>query len=103
VIIRKSVKGYMENPVIEKVQSITTREPQIIVLDGVDAERIRGRKVCVIDDVVSTGGSLMAVEKLLEKAGSIVKAKAAVLLEEGGYESEDLIYLEKLPVFKNGD
>jgi adenine phosphoribosyltransferase len=103
VIIRKSVKGYMENPVIEKVQSITTREPQIIVLDGVDADRIRGRKVCIIDDVVSTGGSLTAVEKLLEKAGSIVKAKAAVLLEEGGYESEDLIYLEKLPVFKNGN
>jgi len=99
VIIRKSVKGYMEEPVVQKVRSITTREPQIIVLDGLDAEKIRGKKVCIIDDVVSTGGSLKAVEELLEQAECTIIAKAAVLLEEGGYNGEDLIYLEKLPVF----
>lgn len=102
VIIRKSVKGYMENPLIEKVQSITTREPQIIVLDGLDVEKLKGRKVCIIDDVVSTGGSLHAVENLLAKADCTVIAKAAVLLEEGGYDGEDLIYLDTLPVFYNG-
>jgi len=100
VIIRKSVKGYMESPLVQKVQSITTREPQIIVLDGLDVEKLKGKKVCIIDDVVSTGGSLKAVEDLLEKADCTVIAKAAVLLEEGGYSGEDLIYLEKLPVFR---
>lgn len=99
VIVRKSVKGYMENPLIEKVMSITTREPQIIVLDGLDAERLKGRRVCIIDDVVSTGNSLKAVERLLTKAECIIAGKAAVLLEEGGYSGDDLIYLEKLPVF----
>jgi len=100
VIVRKSVKGYMENPIIERVQSITTREPQIIVLDGLDTDKLKGKKVCIIDDVVSTGNSLKAVEKLLSKTDCKVVAKAAVLLEEGGNSGEDIIYLEKLPVFK---
>ena len=102
VIIRKSVKGYMEDPLIEKVQSITTREPQIITLDGLDVAKLKGRRVCIIDDVVSTGGSLKAVENLLAKADCTIVAKAAVLLEEGGYSQDDLIYLEKLPVFTSG-
>ncbi len=99
VIIRKSVKGYMVDPLIEKVQSITTREPQIITLDGLDVVKLKGRRVCIIDDVVSTGGSLKAVENLLAKAECTIVAKAAVLLEEAGYSEDDLIYLEKLPVF----
>lgn len=103
VIIRKSVKGYMEDPLIEKVQSITTREPQIIVLDGLDVKKLKGKKVCIIDDVVSTGESLKAVERLLSKAGCTVRAKAAVLLEDAGYQEDDLIYLGKLPVFRNDD
>lgn len=101
VIIRKSVKGYMEDPLIEKVQSITTREPQIIALDGLDVEKLKGKRVCIIDDVVSTGGSLKAVENLLAKADCTIVAKAAVLLEEGGFSDENLIYLEKLPVFRS--
>ena len=84
---------------MEEVQSITTQGKQMLVLDRVDCEKVAGKRVCVIDDVVSTGGSLRAVQRLLEKAGAIVVCKAAVLLEEGGYDGEDLIYLEKLPVF----
>jgi adenine phosphoribosyltransferase len=61
--------------------------------------KITGKKVCVVDDVVSTGGSMKAVERLLERAGAKVICKAAVLLEEGGYDGTDLIYLQKLPVF----
>lgn len=99
VTVRKSIKSYMRDPLVEEVQSITTQGKQMLVLDRVDCEKVAGKRVCVIDDVVSTGGSLRAVQCLLEKAGAIVVCKAAVLLEEGGYDGEDLIYLEKLPVF----
>lgn len=100
VILRKSVKGYMENPFIASVRSITTKSPQVIVVDGVDAKKLKNKRVCIVDDVVSTGGSLETVEKILLKIGCKIKAKAAVLLEEGGYQGE-LIYLKKLPIFKN--
>lgn len=99
VVARKSVKSYMENPVVHEVKSITTKEKQIIVIDGVDAAKLRNRDVCVVDDVVSTGGSLLALEALLNQTGCRIKCKAAVLLEEGGYSGGDLLYVEKLPVF----
>lgn len=99
IVVRKSVKSYMNDPVVEKVTSITTTGEQLLVLNGVDVAKIRGRNVCIIDDVVSTGGSLVALERLLKKTGCKVVAKAAVLLEDAGYTGDDLIYLEKLPVF----
>ena len=99
VTVRKSVKSYMEDPLVVEVRSITTQAPQTLVLDGVDRRRLRGRRVGVVDDVVSTGGSLRAVETLLAKAGAQVACRVAVLLEEGGYHGEDLIFLERLPVF----
>jgi adenine phosphoribosyltransferase len=99
IVARKSLKSYMKNPVVEKVKSITTADEQLLVLDGADVEKIRGRNVCIVDDVVSTGGSLKALESLLVKTGCKVVAKAAVLLEEAGYAGEDLVYLERLPVF----
>ena len=99
VVARKSVKGYMENPIVSEVKSITTNEPQIIVIDENDAARLKGARVCVIDDVVSTGGSLKSLEDLLAKTGCEVTAKAAVLLEESGYSGDDLIYIERLPIF----
>jgi len=99
VVLRKSVKSYMKDPLIEKVQSITTSGGQQLVLDGVDAARIGGRNVCVIDDVVSTGGSLRSIEALLSRTDCRVVCKAAVLLEEAGFEDENLVYLERLPVF----
>ena len=109
VIARKSIKGYMSNPVIEKVQSITTIGAQTLVLDTSDVEKLQGKRICIIDDVVSTGGSLIGLENMLKKlnhGGNVasgnceVICKAAVLLEEAGYDKDDLIYLEKLPIFK---
>ena len=100
VIARKTVKGYMVDPMIEKVQSITTIGAQTLVLDACDIEKLQGKNVGIIDDVVSTGGSIVGLEKMLEKIDCEIVYKAAVLLEEAGYDKDDLVYLEKLPIFK---
>ena len=100
VVARKSVKGYMTDPMIEKVQSITTIGAQTLVLDKCDVEKLEGKKVCIVDDVVSTGGSIVGLQKMLEKINCEVVCKVAVLLEEAGYDKDDLVYLEKLPIFK---
>ena len=100
IVIRKSVKGYMVDPITEKVQSITTVGEQNLVLDKVDADKITNTNVAIVEDVVSTGGTIESVEKLLKKVGANVICKAAVLLEEAGFDKYDLIYLEKLPIFK---
>ena len=100
VIARKSIKGYMNNPMIEKVQSITTIGAQTLVLDSSDVKKLEGKKVGIIDDVVSTGGSLIGLQTMLEKIDCSIVCKAAVLLEEAGYDKGDIIFLEKLPIFK---
>lgn len=99
VVVRKTVKSYMQSPLVEEVSSITTAGKQTLVLDGPDRAALAGKRVCVIDDVVSTGGSLRSIERLLAKTGCTIVAKAAALLEEGGYEGNDVIYLQRLPVF----
>jgi adenine phosphoribosyltransferase len=99
VVVRKNVKSYMQEPLVESVSSITTAGKQTLVLDGPDCAALSGKKVCIIDDVVSTGGSLRSLENLLAKTGCKVVGKAAVLLEEGGYAGTDLVYLARLPVF----
>ena len=99
MVARKSVKGYMVDPIVEKVESITTIGEQMLVLDKPDADKIKGKNVCIIDDVVSTGGSIISVEKLMKKAEANVVCKAAVLLEDAGYNNPDLVYLENLPIF----
>jgi adenine phosphoribosyltransferase len=99
VVCRKGVKGYMKNPLTVEVKSITTASVQSLVLDGVEADRLRGRRVAVVDDVVSTGGSLRAVEQLLRRVDAQIVARAAVLLEEGGYQNPELISLGTLPIF----
>ncbi len=101
IVIRKTVKAYMENPLVTDVHSITTAEGQHLVLDSVDVKKIEHKRVIIVDDVVSTGGSLMAVENLLSKTGCTVVAKAAPLLEDGGYDGYDLIYLQEHPVFRD--
>lgn len=101
IVARKSLKSYMSNPIVEKVSSITTKGEQLLVLDGPDVENIRGRNVCIVDDVVSTGGSLKSLENLLSKVGCKVICKTAVLLEEAGYDRDDLVYLARLPIFKS--
>ena len=101
VVARKSLKPYMDSPIVNEVVSITTQKKQILCLDKKDAELIKGKRVAIIDDVISTGESINAVEKLVEKAGGIVVAKAAILAEGDAANRNDIIYLEKLPLFPN--
>ena len=98
-VIRKKQKVYMTNPVSVEVQSITTKSVQTLILDGLDGEQIKGKRVLVVDDVISTGESLLAVEKLLEKFDVNIVGKAAVLAEGDSADRNDIIFLEKLPLF----
>ena len=99
IIARKNIKPYMNNPIIDEVESITTQKKQVLCLDGADAEKIKGKKVAIIDDVISTGKSLLAIERLVEKAGGVITAKAALLAEGDSAKRTDIIYLEYLPLF----
>lgn len=99
IVARKSIKAYMEDPLVNEVNSITTQKKQMLCLDREDAEDIKGKNVAIIDDVISTGESLRAVEELVEKAGGNIVSKAAILAEGDASEREDIIYLKKLPLF----
>lgn len=101
VVARKTVKPYTIDQVVETIESITDSEQQVMVLDGAEAKAIEGRNVCLIDDVVSTGVSLKGLENLVAKARCKVVCKAAILLEDNDSCAEDILYLEKLPVFKD--
>jgi len=98
IVARKSVKAYMKDCLIEAVKSITTRGRQVIVLTRDDAELVKGRRICLLDDVVSTGGTINALEKLVERAGGDVACRAAIWIEGPWYRG-DLIYLGELPIF----
>lgn len=98
-VARKSTKPYMDNPLINEVVSITTQKKQLLCLDQKDALEIKNKRVAIIDDVISTGESIKALEELIEKAGGQVVAKAAILAEGTATEREDIIYLGKLPLF----
>ncbi|SLL19539.1 adenine phosphoribosyltransferase [Mycobacteroides abscessus subsp. abscessus] len=100
IVARKNVKPYMDEPLINKVVSITTQKEQLLCLDGKDAAKIKGKQIALIDDVISTGASMRVLEELVSKAGGIVVAKAAILAEGAAAERDDIIYLEKLPIFK---
>lgn len=99
VIARKSVKVYVRNPISVEVSSITTKGVQMLHMPGDKAERIRGKRVLIVDDVISTGASLEALESLVNKAGGNVVGRAAVLAEGDAAERDDIIFLEKLPLF----
>ena len=99
IVARKSVKAYMEEPIEVEVNSITTTNSQKLYLNNQDANKIRGKKVALIDDVISTGQSLKALERLVEKAGANVVAKAAILAEGDAKDRKDIIFLEALPTF----
>ncbi len=100
VVARKGIKNYMSNVVEVAVQSITTKGVQHLYLDGSDGERLKGRRVCIIDDVISTGESLRAIEELARVAGANIVAKAAILAEGDAADRKDIIFLEKLPLFR---
>ena len=99
VVARKSVKAYMEEPIEVEVNSITTTNSQKLYLNNQDAKKIKGKRVALVDDVISTGQSLKALERLVEKAGAKVLAKAAILAEGDAKDRKDIIFLEALPTF----
>ena len=98
-LARKGAKLYMTGVFESTVKSITTAKEQKLYLDTADAELMRGKKILIVDDVISTGESLLALEALVEKAGGIIAGKMAVLAEGDAQSRDDLIYLEKLPLF----
>lgn len=100
IVARKSRKPYMVNPVSHHVFSITTQKDQTLWLDGCDADKIRGKRVALIDDVIATGESLAAIESLAQTAGANVVARAAILAELGAVNRKDIIYLKEHYVFR---
>ena len=98
-LARKAPKLYMSGVFDVAVNSITTAKEQHLYLDKADAELMRGKRILIVDDVISTGESLAAIEKLVYEAGGIVAGRMAILAEGDAQERDDIIYLEKLPVF----
>ena len=98
-IARKGPKVYMPDPISVQDRSITTLGVQQLFLGSDDAALIRGRRILIVDDVISTGGSLLAMEALVDKAGGTVAGRMAVLAEGGAAQRSDIRFLEKLPVF----
>lgn len=99
ILARKSKKLYMKRAIAVPVRSITTDSMQELYLDEDDMAYLRGRRVLIVDDVVSTGESLAALEQLVEKAGGDIVGRAAVLAEGDAVSRKDLIYLAPLPLF----
>lgn len=98
-LARKGPKLYMTGVFESSVKSITTEKDQKLYLDTADAALMKGKRILVVDDVISTGESLTALEALVEKAGGIVAGRMAILAEGDAQDREDIIYLEKLPLF----
>jgi len=99
VLARKSVKLYMRDVVKCETQSITTAAAQTLYIDGADAEYLRGKRVLIVDDVISTGNSLLSLENLVTQSGGEIVGKMAILAEGDAIGRDDIIYLEPLPLF----
>ena len=99
VVARKGVKAYMEDPIHVEVKSITTDHVQKLYLSKADCENLKGRRILIVDDVISTGEYLAAMEELLHTIGGQVVGKACVLAEGDAKDREDIIFLEPLPLF----
>ncbi len=103
-LARKGPKLYMTGVLEVTVHSITTEKVQKLYLDKADAELMCGKRILIVDDVISTGESLYALEHLVKDAGGIVCGRMAILAEGDAIARKDLIYLEKLPLFnKDGE
>ncbi len=100
ILARKSVKLYMKDVVKCEVQSITTVAKQTLYLDGDDAAFMRGKRVLIVDDVISTGASLEALESLVEQCGGEVAGRMAVLAEGEAIGRDDVTVLAPLPLFR---
>ncbi len=99
-LARKAPKLYMTGIFESSVKSITTAKEQTLYLDTADAALMQGKRILIVDDVISTGESLAALEALVKKAGGIIAGRMAVLAEGDAQSREDIIYLEKLPLFR---
>lgn len=99
-VARKNIKPYMTEPFTTEVYSITTQAKQILCLEKEESELIKGKRILIVDDVISTGDSIRALEALVIKAGGNVVGKAAILAEGDAADRKDIIYLEKLPTFE---
>lgn len=99
MLVRKAPKLYMTGIFEVTVNSITTEKEQKLYLDTADAELMKGKRILIVDDVISTGNSLAAIEQLVEKAGGIICGRMAILAEGDAIAREDIIYLEELPLF----
>lgn len=99
VVARKSVKVYMANPVSASVKSITTKNEQTIYLGDETVQLVKGKKVLIADDVISTGESVNAMVQLIEEAGGQLCGICAVLAEGDAADRSDIVFLEKLPLF----
>lgn len=98
VVARKGVKLYMRNPIHVQVKSITTVRLQNLYLSEDDYKFLKDKKVLIVDDVISTGESLTAIETLVNRAGGNVVGRACVLAEGDASSRDDIIYLEPLPL-----
>ena len=99
VLARKSVKLYMSDVLVCETKSITTGHVQTLYIDGADAEYMKGKRVLIVDDVISTGGSLKSLENLVAQAGGEVVGKMTILAEGDAIGRDDIVYLEELPLF----
>lgn len=99
VVARKGVKLYMRNPIHVEVKSITTARLQNLYLSEDEYQNLSGKRVLIVDDVISTGESLTAIETLVNKAGGNIVGRAAVLAEGDAAKRDDIIFLEALPLF----
>lgn len=99
MLARKGTKLYMRDILDVAVRSITTNREQHLYLDGNDAALMKGKRILIVDDVVSLGDSMHALEQLVEAAGGTVCGRATILAEGKAADRTDLVYLEKLPLF----
>ena len=100
IVARKGVKVYMRNSLEVSVTSITTKKEQHLYLGETEANLIKGKRVLIVDDVISTGESLVAVRELVKKAGAIEAAACAFLAEGDAADRDDIVFLEKLPLLE---
>lgn len=99
VVARKGLKVYMKDPISVDVVSITTQHEQHLYLGADEVRLMDGKKVLIVDDVISTGESLEAMKKLVERAGGIISDSCAILAEGDAAKRDDIVFLEPLPLF----
>lgn len=99
IVARKGPKLYMQNVITTEVNSITTDHIQKLCLGQKEIDMMKDKRILIVDDVISTGESLLSLEALVRQTGGTIVAKMAVLAEGEAAHRDDIIFLEKLPVF----